>query len=84
MSQQEFANIISLIKQSQLTAARAVNTELVNVYWQVGGYISQRIAEAAWGDKTIDELAEFITKQYPELKGFNRRGLYRMMQFYDT
>jgi len=84
MSQQEFASIIALIERSQATAIRAVNTELVNLYWQVGQYINRRIADAAWGDKTIEELAEFIAKQHPEIKGFNRRGLYRMKQFYET
>ena len=36
------------------------------------------------GDKTVDELANFIQNQHPELKGFNRRGLYRMRQFFET
>jgi hypothetical protein len=82
--QQEFADIILLIKRSQSIALRTVNYELVNLYWQVGEYISQRLRGAAWGDKAIDELAAFIERQHPELKGFNKRGLYRMKQFYET
>lgn len=39
---------------------------------------------AEWGDKTVNELADFIQKNNPELKGFNRAGLYRMIQFYKT
>ena len=39
---------------------------------------------AEWGDKTVNELADFIQKNNPELKGFNRAGLYRMIQFYET
>ena len=81
---QDFGAIESLIKQSQLTATRAVNTVLVNLYWQVGEYICRQVASSEWGDKTIDELAEFIGKQHPELKGSNRRGLYRMKQFFET
>jgi predicted nuclease of restriction endonuclease-like (RecB) superfamily len=83
MLQQEFGNIISLIKQSQLNATRAVNAELINLYWQVGAYICTQLDGAAWGDKTIDELADFIAKHHPEIKGFTRRGLYRMKQFYE-
>ncbi len=63
---------------------KAVNTELINLYWQVGEYISRRIAATSWGEKTVDELAAYLKRYYPELKGFNRRGLYRMKQFYDT
>lgn len=37
-----------------------------------------------WGSSYIDELAKFISVNCPEIKGFNRRGLYRMKQFYET
>jgi len=73
-----------LIKQSQVVAARSVNTVLINLYLQVGEYISRQVAGCTWGDKTIEELAEFISKQFPALKGFNRQGLYRMKKFYET
>jgi len=79
----QFSNIVSLIRQSQANALRAVNTELINLYWQVGEYISRQVAGAAWGEKTVDELAEYISNHHPDIKGFNRRGLYRMKQFYE-
>lgn len=84
MLQNQFADIIQLIKQSRSNAIRAVNTELINLYWNVGAYISKQLANANWGERTVDELADFIQKNHPELKGFNRRGLYRMKQFYET
>jgi len=84
MLQKQFAEIISLIRQSRNKALMAVNTELINLYWNVGEYISRRVANSTWGDGTIDELAEVIQKEHPDLKGFNRRGLYRMKQFYET
>jgi len=84
MLQKQFGDIIQLIKQSRAAAIKAANTELVNLYWNVGAYISKQVANANWGKKTVDELAEFIQKNHPELKGFNRRGLYRMKQFYET
>jgi hypothetical protein len=80
----DFSHIVSLIKDAQTCAVKAVNTELINLYWNVGGYISNQLANAAWGDKTVDELADFIQREHPEIKGFNRRGLYRMKQFYET
>lgn len=84
MLQKQFADIITLIQQSRLTAIKAVNTELINLYWNVGAYIRNQISNASWGDKTVTELAEFIQKNHPELKGFTRAGLYRMVQFYET
>jgi len=79
----QFSEIVSLIRQARDNAYKEVNKELINCYWMVGGYISQRIAAANWGDKAISDLAKFIEKNHPELKGYDRRNLYRMKQFYD-
>ncbi|WP_262245705.1 PDDEXK nuclease domain-containing protein [Parapedobacter soli] len=79
-----FIDIIQLIQQSRSNAIRAVNTELINLYWNVGVYVKQKLSVAEWGDKTVNELADFIQKNNPELKGFSRAGLYRMVQFYET
>ena len=73
-----FTNVVSLIRQAQSNSIRAVNTELINLYWQVGEYISHQVAASEWGEKTVDELAEYIAGNHPDIKGFNRRGLYRM------
>jgi predicted nuclease of restriction endonuclease-like (RecB) superfamily len=80
----QFSHIVNLIQQARSNALKSVNAELINLYWNVGACISQEIKAASWGDKTIDELAGYIQKHHPELKGFNRRGLYRMKQFYET
>jgi hypothetical protein len=57
---------------------------MINLYWNVGKYLSIQLSNATWGDRTVDELANFIQRKYPEIKGFNRRGLYRMKQFFET
>ncbi|SJN27903.1 DUF1016 N-terminal domain-containing protein [Sphingobacterium sp. JB170] len=80
----QFTDIILLIQQSRNKAIKAVNVELINLYWNIGAYIKQKLSGTEWGDKTVDELAKFIQKNNPELKGFNKRGLYRMIQFYET
>ena len=82
--QKQFYEIVHFIKDAQSNAARSINVEMINLYWNVGKYISLQISGAAWGDKTIDELAAFIQRKHPEIKGFNRRGLYRMKQFFET
>lgn len=79
-----FTDIIHLIKQSRAIAVKTVNAELINLYWNVGAYIKQKLLVAEWGDKTVNELAVFIQKNNPEIKGFDRRALYRMIQFYET
>lgn len=81
--EKRFDEVISLIKDARNNAIRKVNIELINLYWQVGAYISNKVANAIWGNKTVSELAEHIAKFHPELGGFTRRNLYRMKQFYE-
>jgi len=79
-----FIEIAQLIKQARANALKTVNTELINLYWNVGLYISQKIKAAEWGDKTVSDLATFLQKNHPELKGFTITGLYRMVKFYEV
>lgn len=53
-----FTDIIQLIKQSRTNAIRAVNAELINLYWSIGKYISDKIELSEWGDAVVVELAK--------------------------
>ncbi len=79
---EQFTEIVTLIKRSQYNTQKNVNIEMINLYWQVGEYIHKKIASASWGEGTIQELAYYIAKEHPELKGFKHRGLYKMVRFY--
>jgi predicted nuclease of restriction endonuclease-like (RecB) superfamily len=79
-----FTHIIQLINHSRTNAIKAVNAELINLYWNVGEYISKKIEVAEWGDSVVTELANFIQAQEPEIKGFSDKNIWRMKQFYET
>lgn len=83
-SANDFGAVISIIENAKGRALKAVNAELINMYWEVGEYLSELCAESTYGDKVIDEVANYISATAPTIKGFNRRGLYRMKQFYET
>ena len=53
------------------------------MYRDIGAYISKSSENAEYGDAFVQKLADFFAEKYPDLKGFNRRGLYRMKQFYE-
>lgn len=76
--------ILDVIKRHRENAYRKVNEELVMMYFEIGKYLSEKVASEKWGTKVIKNIAEEISKTNPTLKGFDRRGLYRMMQFYET
>lgn len=79
-----FTDIIRLIKQSRTNAIKAVNAELINLYWNIGEHISKKIKQSEWGDSVVTELANFIQTQEPEIKGFSDKNIWRMKQFYET
>jgi predicted nuclease of restriction endonuclease-like (RecB) superfamily len=79
-----FADIIQLIKQSRTNAIKSVNAELITLYWNIGEYISKKIAQSEWGDSVVTELANFIQTHEPEIKGFSGKNIWRMKQFYET
>jgi len=80
----QFLEVRNLIDKARYNAFKTVNTELIDLYWQVGEYISKKVESAEWGMGVVDKLAEYLQKTLLDFKGFNRRGLYRMKQFYET
>lgn len=77
-------SLIQIITQSRQNALKKVNEELIYMYWKVGEYLNAESNKASFGDAYIDSVAEEIQKAFPGIKGFNRRGLYRMKKFYET
>ena len=79
-----FCEITELIQSAKQRAYRAVNTELVNLYWQVGEIICHRVAEEGWGKGTIEALSVYIRESQPDIRGFSAQNLWRMRQFHET
>jgi predicted nuclease of restriction endonuclease-like (RecB) superfamily len=83
-SQADFDEILRLIEAARARAVAAVNTALIDLYWQIGEHISRRIAAGAWGEGTVEALAEHIRRRQPGIRGFSASNLWRMRQFYQT
>jgi predicted nuclease of restriction endonuclease-like (RecB) superfamily len=77
-----FAEVVEMIRAARGRALAAVNTELVDLYWRVGEYISRKLETAAWGESVVEELARYIQRRQPSVRGFTRPNLFRMLQFY--
>ncbi len=79
----QFDDIVKIVESAKDRAYRKVNEELILMYQEVGKYISEKSKEAAYGSNFVENVADFFSENYPDLKGFTRRGLYRMKQFYE-
>ena len=82
--EQQFLHITKLITDAKQRAYQAVNHELVTLYWNIGEYLHQQVTARAWGKAVVKELADFIAKTEPNVKGFSAQNLWRMKQFYET
>src|SRR6478736_2942516 len=83
-AEESFDAIVQLIEAAHRRAFQAVNTALIDLYWQIGEHISQKIAAAQWGTGVVERLAAHIARTHPGLRGFTRPNLFRMRQFYEA
>jgi predicted nuclease of restriction endonuclease-like (RecB) superfamily len=78
-----FDEVISIIESARENAFRAVNRELINMYWDIGKYVSRRVSNGGWGKSVVKEFSDFIQSRYVGIKGFSSSNIWRMKQFYE-
>jgi len=79
-----FNEILTLIQQARKRAYLQTNKVLMELYWSVGKYVSNKTSKESWGKGVVKELAEYIQQQDPIIGGFTPRNIWRMKQFYET
>ena len=82
--EKEFAHVDSIISAHTNSAIAKVNAEILQTYWEVGEYISQRLKDSNWGTHVVGELADYLKRQHPQRRGYGKRNLYNMVKFFDT
>jgi predicted nuclease of restriction endonuclease-like (RecB) superfamily len=83
-SRREFDQVVRLIDAARTRAVAAVNTTLIELYWKIGEYITQKIADEGWGKGTVESLAQHIQRRHPNARGYSSSNLWRMSQFFET
>ena len=81
---EEFETVYGIISAHKKRAMSAMHNESLNMLWEVGAYVSDRLKKAAWGDGVVRMLAEYIHTRSPKAKGWSYRTIYKMVQFYET
>jgi hypothetical protein len=66
-----FSSIISLIKSTKERIGRVVNTEIIDLYWQIGKEVSERARNGGWGKSVVEELANHIASNLGNMRGFS-------------
>ena len=81
--EKQFEFVNSLIERHRSSAIALVNNEALQMYWDIGQYISLQLQSARWGTKVVSDLADYLKRQNPKRRGFGKRNLYNMVKFYD-
>jgi predicted nuclease of restriction endonuclease-like (RecB) superfamily len=81
---QDFDALLRQIRHARENVFAHVNTALIELYWQIGETLSRKVEHEAWGKGVVTELARYIARADPEIKGFSDKNLWRMKQFYET
>ena len=81
--EKEFESIAKFIKASRNATIGYLNYASLATYWTIGAYISIRLKNGSWGDKSVESLCDYLKTRYPRLRGFSRRQIYNMISFYN-
>lgn len=75
------AEVKTKVRQAQYEALKAVNVQLIDLYWEIGKSIAEKQSES-WGKSIVASLSEELQKEFPGVGGFSTANLWLMAQFY--
>ncbi|MCQ2092457.1 MAG: PDDEXK nuclease domain-containing protein [Fibrobacter sp.] len=82
-----YNNIVQQIKsailESQLESARAVNQQMLSLYYAIGQFVSANSREGTWGTGAIETISAQLRREMPGLRGFSATSIKKMRQFYE-
>jgi predicted nuclease of restriction endonuclease-like (RecB) superfamily len=76
------AEVKERVRSAQYAALRAVNKELVGLYWDIGRMIAERQTDARHGAAIAEHLAADLQREFPGVHGYSRRNVFYMREFY--
>lgn len=68
-----FDEVIHIIDNARSRAMKAVNAELIQMYWEIGAYVSGRVKDGGWGKSVVADFSEFCKRIIREQRDFLRR-----------
>lgn len=73
-----------LIQKKQYNVLKMINSETINLYWEIGEEIYRQQQENEWGKSIVQVLSKELQKEFPGAKGYSAANLWRMRNFYLT
>ena len=76
------ADVKERVRATQYAALKAVNKELVGLYWDIGRMIAERQKVEGWGKSVVEQLAKDLREEFPGVRGYSAQNLWYMRQFF--
>jgi glutamate formiminotransferase len=82
----DFSAWITALKAKIRTArnklAFSINSQILELYWEIGREIAEKQQNSQWGSSFIEQIAQELKQEFPDITGFSRRNVYAILQWY--
>ncbi len=79
---QFIADLKTRVTAARLSATRAVNRDVILLYWDIGRGIVEKQKTLGWGEAVSDRISRDLQAAFPNTTGFSPRNLRSVRQFY--
>jgi len=76
--------ILSKIQQARYEMLKTVSKQTVALYWEIGKAVSQKVLQEEWGKSIVERLSKDLQTEFPGIRGFSARNIWRMKTFYEA
>ncbi len=76
--------ILSKIQKARYEMLKTVSRETVDLYWNIGKDVSKKAEQEEWGKSIVEKLAKDLQTEFPGVRGFSARNIWRMKVFYEA
>ena len=78
------SDIILSIKESRLKMLKQVSSETIQLYWNIGKTVSEKVRNGDWGKSVVEQLSKDLQIEFPGVRGFSPRNIWRMKNLVET
>jgi predicted nuclease of restriction endonuclease-like (RecB) superfamily len=76
--------LLSKIQQVRYEMLKTVSKHTVALYWEIGKSVSQKVHQEKWGKSVVEQLSKDLQTEFPGIRGFSARNIWRMKTFYEA
>ncbi|MCC6846754.1 MAG: DUF1016 N-terminal domain-containing protein [Bacteroidetes bacterium] len=76
--------ILSKIQLARYEMLKTVSKQTITLYWEIGKSVSEKVKLEKWGKSVVEQLSKDLQTEFPGIRGFSARNIWRMKTFYEA